>query len=550
MTPLPPGHQNQGALRWLILVITTLHLMSSANTAQAQTSPFGNYHALVIGNNAYQHWAPLHTAVNDAEAVASILERKYGFEVTLLKDATRTEMLDKINALRANLTEDDNLLIYYAGHGVLDGLEGFWIGVDSRKKFEAGWLAASTITRNLRHMNAHHVLVVADSCYSGSLTQRRADNDAGLTSGEKRSSFLARMRKKRTRLALVSGSLEKVADIGRNANHSPFAIEFIDALKEQDPDEILEGQRLFAQIREGVIFNTKQTPDYGRLIRDDGGDFLFVPRGLSTNSVETHTIELGPQRDLQRGDVFHDCGVCPEMVVVAAGSFAMGSLDGEEGRYDDEGPQHRVEIPEPIAVSKYEITFEEWDACTTAGACEGYRPGDAGWGRGRRPVINVSWDDAQAYVGWLSQESGQPYRLLSEAEWEYAARAGTTTRFSWGDSDPTPDQANFARNVGRTTEVGFYSPNPWGLHDMHGNVREWVEDCRNGSYEGAANDRAAWTSGDCNSRGLRGGSWGSRPRSLRSAFRYWLNTDSRDSYFGFRVARTLLRSERVTRGTP
>ena len=134
-------------------------------------------------------------------------------------------------------------------------------------------------------------------------------------------------------------------------------------------------------------------------------------------------------------------------------------------------------------------------------------------------MINVSWDDAQAYVAWLSKETGQPYRLLSEAEWEYAARAGTTTRYSWGDDPPTPEQANFGRNVGKTTEVGTYPPNPWGLHDMHGNVWEWVEDCWNESYQGAPSDGSAWTSGDCSRRVLRGGSWVNDPEYLRSADR-------------------------------
>ena len=154
---------------------------------------------------------------------------------------------------------------------------------------------------------------------------------------------------------------------------------------------------------------------------------------------------------------------------------------------------------------------------------------------GRRPVILVSWKDAQAYVAWLSEQTGQPYRLLSEAEWEYACRAGTTTRYSWGDDPPTPEQANFDE----TTKVGSCPANSWGLYDMHGNVWEWVEDCWNEGYEGAPNDGSAWTGGDCNRRVLRGGSWVNAPGALRSA--------SRERYFpvvqvsdvGFRVARTL-----------
>jgi formylglycine-generating enzyme required for sulfatase activity len=159
-------------------------------------------------------------------------------------------------------------------------------------------------------------------------------------------------------------------------------------------------------------------------------------------------------------------------------------------------------------------------------------------------VIHVSWHDAKAYARWLSNETGQPYRLLSEAEWEYACRAGTTTRYSWGDDPPTPEQANFDQNVGKTTEVGSYLPNPWGLCDMHGNVWEWVEDCWNESYAGAPSDGSAWTSGDYFLRVvLRGGSWYSGPEYLGSADRFRDGTNVRDAGFGFRVARTLSRSE-------
>jgi formylglycine-generating enzyme required for sulfatase activity len=154
-------------------------------------------------------------------------------------------------------------------------------------------------------------------------------------------------------------------------------------------------------------------------------------------------------------------------------------------------------------------------------------------------VVCVSWEDAKTYVEWLGKETGQLYRLPSEAEWEYACRAGTTTRYWWGDDSPTPEQANFGMNVRRTTEVGFYPANPWGLHDMHGNVWEWVEDCWNDSYEGAPNDGSAWTSGDCSRRVLRGGSWNYEPELLRSALRSVDLTGGRDNYVGFRVARTL-----------
>ena len=247
--------------------------------------------------------------------------------------------------------------------------------------------------------------------------------------------------------------------------------------------------------------------------------------------------------------VFRDCESCPEMVVVPAGSFMMGSLASEKGRRGDEGPQRRVTISHPFAVGTYEVTFAEWDACVRDGGCS-HRPNDMGWGRGRRPVINVSWNDAQSYVRWLSRETGKAYRLLTEAEWEYAARAGSTGPFYFGETIST-DQANYdGREVygagrkgvyrERTAPVGSFSPNGFGLRDMHGNVWEWVEDCWHGSYSGAPSDGSAWTSGgDCSKRVLRGGAWSSGPETLRSANRDKFDSSCRNYSCGFRVARTL-----------
>lgn len=245
----------------------------------------------------------------------------------------------------------------------------------------------------------------------------------------------------------------------------------------------------------------------------------------------------------QEGRTFRDCEVCPEMVVVPAGSFMMGSPASEKGRSDYEGPLHRVTIPAPFAVGKYEVTFAEWDACEAAGGCSGFVPSDWGWGRGNRPVINVSWRDAEAYARWLSQRTGERYRLLSEAEWEYAARAGSQTRYAWGD-DMGRGQANCKGCGSRWSEtstapVGSFSPNAYGLHDMHGNVREWVRDCWNEDYAGAPADGTAWLQGDCERRGVRDGSWSHHPAVLRSAVRYWYKIDSPSPTLGFRVVRPI-----------
>jgi len=250
-----------------------------------------------------------------------------------------------------------------------------------------------------------------------------------------------------------------------------------------------------------------------------------------------------PDRRYEPGETFKDCPECPEMVGVPAGSFIMGSAESEEGRTRFEGSQHRVTFSRPFAVGKFPVTFDEWDACVADGGCDHYKPSDSNWGRGKRPVINVSWNDAQAYISWLKRKTGRNYHLLSEAQREYVTRAGTSSPYWWG-SVISPSQANYdAGSRGefnyQTAPVDSFQPNPWGLYQVHGNVWEWTEDCWNESYEGAPTDGSAWTSGDCNSRIVRGGSWEAQPRYLRSALRNLYIAVNRNPRYGFRVARPL-----------
>jgi formylglycine-generating enzyme required for sulfatase activity len=223
------------------------------------------------------------------------------------------------------------------------------------------------------------------------------------------------------------------------------------------------------------------------------------------------------------------------MVVVPAGAFMMGSSDGK-----DEQPIRKVTFESRLAVSRFEVTFEEWDACVARRACT-FRSGDDSWGRGRQPVINISWDDARTYSGWLAKETGKPYRLLTEAEWEYAARAGAASRFSFGDDAAELGRhAWFERNSATSAHpVGEKEPNAFGLYDMHGNVWEWVEDCYRPGYGGAPADGSAVAAGACGSRVLRGGSWVDGPEALRSTYRSRSYPASRSYLIGLRVGRTL-----------
>ena len=261
---------------------------------------------------------------------------------------------------------------------------------------------------------------------------------------------------------------------------------------------------------------------------------------LSGSSANQQIAQRQEPRELATipSRTFRDCPDCPEMLEIPAGQFIMGSVDGDS----DEKPAHEVSIPKPFAIGKFEVTFAEWEACAADGGClRNKSPSDEGWGKGRRPVINISWNDAKEYLTWLSQKTGKSYRFLTEAEWEYAARAGTKTRYAFGDSiDKLQAQfSNGKPGTGRTVEVGSFAANAWGLHDMHGNVWEWVEDCYLPNYVEAPSDGSARTFAGCASRVLRGGSWDYEPQDLGSAVRYKLPVIYKVDEVGIRVARDL-----------
>ncbi|KFB69039.1 formylglycine-generating enzyme family protein [Candidatus Accumulibacter vicinus] len=269
------------------------------------------------------------------------------------------------------------------------------------------------------------------------------------------------------------------------------------------------------------------------------------------------------------GKVFRDGDGFPEMVVIPAGEFVMGSPESERGRRDNEGPQHKVRIGKPFALGRYAVTVGDFKRFVLASGyrSEAERNPDEGiwawdaakgdWGPSkdrnwrdpgvaqddRHPVVGVSWKDALAYVKWLGEKSGKTYRLPSEAEWEYAARAGTTTAYPWGD-DPGSRCGNFfgsgsAWSGKGTAPVGSFAANAFGLHDMIGNVWEWTQDCWSESYVGAPDDGRSWESGDCGRRVVRGRSWGDGSGVARAAFRGRSGPGSRDVNLGFRLARTL-----------
>ena len=291
-------------------------------------------------------------------------------------------------------------------------------------------------------------------------------------------------------------------------------------------------QRLREQAIQGQweIFEKALEAEY----MDVAADVLANIRDLNP---EAPGLTEGEQRLADARQTALEREFAGEMVSIPGGTFRMGDLSGDGD--EDELPVHTVTVP-AFRMGKYEVTFSQWDSCVADGGCGGYYPDDEGWGRGNRPVINVSWDDTQLFIDWLNDKTDGNFRLLTEAEWEYAVRAGSTTKYSWGNGIGN-NRAN-CENCGsrwdndRTAPVGSFSTNAWELHDMHGNVREWVQDCWNDSYVGAPTDSSAWMNGDCGRRVVRGGSWYNTPEFLRSTSRYWNIRMDRHSNRGFRLS--------------
>ena len=560
-------------------------LTSTTATAQDRV-------ALVIGNAAYSQFGALRNPARDAEAMAATLQaldfRLVGGRAHV--DVTRAAMLGLLRELDDLLEAGATALVYYSGHGVAEDGTNWLVPVDDqaiefREDVPDAAVGVRSVLRRLEGRGGGINIVILDACRNNPLPRRRETRGA-LDKG------LGRMNAPSDTVIVYAAAPGRVAYDG-TGSLSPFTGALVDAMREP-------GRRLVDVLSATALAVARETAEMpgGRQepwleMKVLSRPFYFAPprSGDDGPGPGTTVTDPGPEQDpaarayeaaerigtetayqvvvrrypgstyaelaavkierlerlraaLAPGRVFRDCDACPEMVVVPAGTFRMGSPASEEGRGgDDEGPVHRVTIPAPFAVGKYEVTFAEWEACEAAGGCGGYIPDDEGWGRVDRPVVNVSWDDAQAYVRWLSQETGKRYRLLSESEWEYAARAGSHTRYAWSD-DIGRNLANCDGCGSRwddtsTAPVGSFSPNAFGLHDMPGNVWEWVEDCWNDSYAGAPTGGNAWTQGECGIRVARGGSWYDQPGLLRNASRRWYPTAVRYSGVGFRVARTL-----------
>jgi formylglycine-generating enzyme required for sulfatase activity len=560
--------------------------------------------ALVIGNANYPE-SPLKNPVNDARAMSAKL-KSLGFEVIAKEDLQMRQIGSTLNAFRSKIKPGDEVLFFYAGHGLQVKGVNYLPAVDAEIGSEDDVPQQSINVANLLELldesKAGVKLIFLDACRNNPFSRGFRSTSTGLSKvGNAPSGTLISF-------ATRPGSV--AADgTGSNGLYTEQLLHYI-----ATPN--VQVELMLKEVARDVESHSqsKQEPWIEGSIK---GNFYFVFTGPTTvnmpapatvsvakadpeeeawnaakdsNSVAAvqlylnrykngryqtaaeilltklspaqqppnkPTVVAQPQIEIYTvGRSFRDCrdNSCPEMVVMPSGSFLMGSPENEQNRGRDEGPQHLATIAYRVAIGKYEVTFEEWDACSTAGACI-QRPGDNGWGRGRQPVINVSWDDAQQYVHWLSNKTGKQYRLPSETEWEYAARAGTNTPFFTGQRltinqanfDPSFDWNTYYRRSGINQElarqkplaVGSFAPNAFGLYDMHGNVSEWVQDCYQPNYNDISKDGSAFDKATCNIRVVRGGSWGSVEWVLRSAKRRDTAPDDKYYALGFRVARTV-----------
>lgn len=564
-------------LRWMISGCAALAvLLALGGAAHAQEKRI----ALLIGNSGYSaKVGPLKNPGNDIAGVRQALIAA-GFrpdDIRVVANATRFDVKREVDAFAgraSKLTAADVAFFYYSGHGAwrpgsrsmsiipIDATdaatEDFWystINLDDEvlrpfntSRSQAAWIIAIDACRNeLR-------LPTRDLGGSGDKAFQALPSQAGML------------------ISFAADEGQTARDLVSGEAYSPYAASLIESLSAPG----LSASTVFGRLRPAVIRRTggAQQPVLTNKLNVDPVLNAFAPAvsdprtasplaaaapapaavvappptyldARTTPSTTRAPLISGNPASLPDFALFRECEGCPEMVVLPANTFVMGSTDGDA----DEKPVRQVSIRR-FAISRFETTWEEWDGCVAAGACNGAGPrgvpGDHGLGRGRQPVIGVDWNDIRTFAGFATGRTGAAYRLPSEAEWEYAARAGSGDKYSWGQLDPICDsQALNGASSGacrdfRAHPVGSFRANRFGLFDLHGNVEERVEDCYEGSYlPGHPVDGSAFTKASCLERVYRGGSWNTYPVGLSSANRNRVEPSFRGVNLGFRLSRTL-----------
>ena len=511
---------------WLCVTAMAIALTGSASSQQGVSRV-----ALVIGNANYpEAGTPLPTVINDVRALADQFHRS-DFDVDLKENLGKAEMQRAVDAFTGKIRNGTVALFYFAGFGIQVGGQTYLIPVNahisSETDVQRDEISVDAILAEMQRQGAHVKIIILDASRENPYERRFRQMSAGLAA-------LAALN---NTLAMYSELPGKVIGDGTD-EYSLFASQLIKELKVTD----LTAEDAFSKTRIDVsrASNDAEIPWVSSSLLEE---FSFAPgrhlSGVTPPSPAPANPPPAPPpaappkpTTYTPGEFFRDCPECGEMVVVPAGSFDMG----EHTSFEE--PVHRVTIAKPFAIGRYLVTFREWDLCIASGGCK-YRPDDQNWGRGNRPVIDVSWLDAKDFLKWLSDKTGQIYRLPSEAEWEYIARAGTNSPYWWG-RDVGTGNAN-CRDCGtggnETFPVGTFKPNPFGLFDTAGNAAEWVEDCWNDSYRHAPHDGSAWTTGQCQLRVLRGGAFDSQAKYVASAARFRYDFDVRYLANGFRVVR-------------
>jgi formylglycine-generating enzyme required for sulfatase activity len=550
----------------LLGLVIALSLVVGAGAPAAPDSG-GARVALVIGNGAYENTAHLPNPVHDAADIAAALEKLH-YSVQLLTDASKAGMEAALARFSREVSGADQAFIYYAGHGIVVGGVNYLLPVEARVESERSVPLEAVALPTVMGVaqGAHLGIVVLDACRNNPLVShlQNAGGARALARG------LAAVDPAGSNLLVAYATRDGHVAADGTGRNSPYTLAILQTLQEPG----LEVNLFWRKVRDRVLAATQSQqepftygslsseqlyinppagpppagPQYDReLVMWQGAQALgtadayreylsHYPQGQYSGLAKLQIAALiRPAPEASPGAAFRDCAGCPEIVMIPAGHFLMGSPPGQGQA--DQHPQHRVDVA-AFGLGKYDVTFDEWDACVMAHGCPGRS--DSGWGRGRRPVIGVTWDDSQTYLRWLSRTTGHTYRLPSEAEWEYAARAGTTSTYYWGDAlgqgHANCDGCGSRWDNQQTAPVGSFAPNSFGLYDMAGNVNQWTQDCENNDYNGAPADGSAWLSGNCSARVDRGGSW-----LLESA---WLCSACRspdagaNARFGFRVART------------